>query len=696
MRPKHSLQDYVTASTWDRYRAPIKALFESSSLAEDGEYWIAALLLLQKDNAWVDSSVSEFANSSPEVLEGIGLAQIEETQIGIWNELLKQNSLEAHVVSLVVDAAGEHLNNKEREASGNAGGESETYEVPTKGDGSEEAPSTTVAIDSESEIGVSVDGLNTDGEVSERFAELEELLLEPFAEDLSLTLGQIQHLGEDTYVVEECLPQGYYRARRERDGVPVLIRMGAIPSRDLWMKVGLVSGHPRLPNVIYEGKDGLVLDINEENPVPVEIPLYQAVQYLIGVAQLLRFLAVKGAAVTDIDPSSLILVPDLGVRLQYLPTLVPLGQPAQVTLGDGVTPMEGSDTVSATETTSVAVWGTLLYWLALGQSLPVEGVGMVAMSAIREPGLPQLLCATLLDTEPGIDLRALLGLCQNFRHPPLPLYQTGVGTTVGLNPDRPCNEDSYGFVNNVWEFHNEHWQCIRACVADGMGGAAAGELASQAAVETFCHIPTSENLEEPDVQARWTRELGWAANDAVVDAVGEQGGGCTLTGVVLVRDCLTLAHVGDSRAYLFSPDTGLEILSRDHSMVKAMVDSGNMTEDEAAASPDTNQVLRSLGSARKANLHEEYVDSLSGASNSDKLSSRSDWLYLKPGELVLIMSDGIWGSWEYRESVISGELTKIINEKNLCPQGIADALIECALEAGADDNATVVVLSRIK
>ena len=69
------------------------------------------------------------------------------------------------------------------------------------------------------------------------------------------------------------------------------------------------------------------MEITAGNPVPIGLSLYKAVLYLIGVAQLLRFFAVKGAAVVDIDPSSLILEPDLGLRLQYLPTLVPLGQP---------------------------------------------------------------------------------------------------------------------------------------------------------------------------------------------------------------------------------------------------------------------------------------------------------------------------------------------------------------------------------
>ena len=67
------------------------------------------------------------------------MAQIDELQIGVWKEQLKLNSLEAQVVSLVIDAVAKQLGNKEGETSENTGGESEIYEEPTKGDGSEEA-----------------------------------------------------------------------------------------------------------------------------------------------------------------------------------------------------------------------------------------------------------------------------------------------------------------------------------------------------------------------------------------------------------------------------------------------------------------------------------------------------------------------------------------------------------------------------
>ena len=239
-------------------------------------------------------------------------------------------------------------------------------------------------------------------------------------------------------------------------------------------------------------------------------------------------------------------------------------------------------------------------------------------------------------------------------------------------------------------------QSIRACVADGMGGEEAGEVASQTGVHAFCHHLPPPRIDQPDIQVAWTRELGWVANEAVIDALENSGGGCTLTGIVVVGNRLTLAHVGDSRAYLYSQVNGLQCLSRDHSLVQAMVDSGNMTEDEAAVSPDINQVTRALGTARRAGLHPEYVDSLSNLVGDDGAPVRGECLDLNVGDLILLMSDGIWGSWEYRETVISGELKKAILEADLDPQAVAESLIGCALESGADDNATILVVKRVQ
>ena len=278
-----------------------------------------------------------------------------------------------------------------------------------------------------------------------------------------------------------------------------------------------------------------------------------------------------------------------------------------------------------------------------------------------------------------------------FQRPPSPQYRIGAASTIGLNPSRPRNEDSYGQTRHAWKYRGRHWQCLRACVADGMGGAAAGEIASQAAVNAFCQRPAPDRLERPDVQVQWTRELGWEANKAVRKAVGDAGGGCTLTGIVVVNDRLALAHVGDSRAYLHSARKGLELLSRDHSLVRALLDSGNMSADEAATSPLVNQVTRALGQAMPA----DYVDTLASLVDAKGQPLRAAHLTLGPGDRVLLMSDGVWGAWEYRESVIASELTKIIDAAGPDPQALADALVQGALDAGGDDNATAMAIARV-
>lgn len=527
--------------------------------------------------------------------------------------------------------------------------------------------------------------------------DLEEVILEPLSEDGSLEPGMDHMMDGVRYVVTECLPRGYYRGYREHNELEdetnaVLFHLSPLSHRDRWQN----AIHRMLPAILYEGEDGHVLEDIEGTSVATGLSLDLALQTLDAVRQLMRFLSVRcRVAVTDICIEGLVLTADHGWRLRYLPVLAPMDEPAHVSCSDGVTPIEGSDTEKASERTSVFLWGAMLHALVTGEPLSTEGLDINALVRLRVPGLPQLLAATLEQQHPCPDLRTLRDICRGFMVPPAARYMVGAATTVGLNPDRLCNEDSYGVVHSQCEYHDSRPQLIRACMADGMGGEEAGEVASQAAVNAFCHELAPASLSEATEQIRWTRELGWAANRAVLKALAGSSGGCTLTGVVVLEDRLTLAHVGDSRAYLHSREQGLQLLSRDHSQIKALLDSGLITEDEAAASEDTNQILRALGDGRQDVLAEEYVDTLGGLKDSAGGSVHSETLKLQVGDLVLLMSDGIWGSWEYRESVISAELCQAITEADHEPQAVADALVQVALDAGADDNATIVVLKRM-
>ena len=595
---------------------------------------------------------------------------------------------------LATASVGEDVD--ESAAAGNAEADSESGEFL---DGNEAAEISAPGETSADTIVGSVHGQDTDSFVNGD--DLEEVILEPLSEDGSLEPGVLHMMGDVHYVVTECLPRGYYRGHDELkdETQSVLFHCSPLSHRDRWRDAG--SGHRMLPKIRYEGEDGHVLEDIQGVPVGTGLSLQQALQTLDSVRQLMRFLSVRcRAAVTDICIEGLVLTTDAGLRLRYLPALVPMDQPAHVSCSDGATPIEGSETEKASERTSIFLWGAMLHALVTGEPLSAEGLDINALARLRVAGLPQLLAATLEQQHLCPDLRTLRDICRDFMVPPAPRYMVGASTTVGLNPDRLCNEDSYGVVHSQCEYHDSRPQLIRACIiracmADGMGGEEAGEVASKAAVDAFCHAAAPANLSEAEEQIRWTRDLGWTANRAVLEALAGSSGGCTLTGVVVVNDCLTLAHVGDSRAYLHSRARGLQLLSRDHSQIKALLDSGLITEDEAAASEDTNQILRALGDGRQEVFAEEYVDTLSGLKDPAGGSVHGETLKLQVGDLVLLMSDGIWGSWEYRESVISAALCQVITDADREPQTVADALVRAALDAGADDNATIVVLKRV-
>ncbi len=705
MEPSHLYDSLVRlADAWEKCEASLVSLFAKDLNTDPScTNWvgIGSLLCLQRAHDWMDEQTAEFARQHSEIPDAISAPCIPASLIAAWRERLQEDSLDARIVDLVQTEAlalamSAMQNRIEKDECGYVAdvedAEPDMAGSPSADEsGPSPAPSPVLQAEEPAHEPNSVQAeLVSD--------ELEELILEPEAEDASLRPGTVHMIGETHYVVEQCLPRGYYRGREENgdDAQSVLFHPSPGVHHALWLQMNPAPSHPRLPEILYKGEDGLILEIVEGEPLQPGLTLQEAVEHLHGVVQLMRFLATQNAVVTDIDLAGCLMTDSMGLRLQFLPTISPMGAPAQVCFGDGVTPLPGSETACATEATSVFLWGAMLYMLVTGDSLSPEGLPMLLLSQLREPGLPQLLSLSLLHRDQCPNLRTLMEHYRPFRVPPVPRYRIGAASTVGLNPTRLCNEDSYGFVYDHREYHAEHMQSLRACVADGMGGEEAGEVASRAGVHAFCrHLPPPR-LDQPDIQAAWTRELGWMANEAVMDALENSGGGCTLTGIVVMGNRLTLAHVGDSRAYLYSQAHGLAALSRDHSLVQAMVESGNMTEDEAADSPDINQVTRALGTARRTGLHTEYVDSLSSLVDAEGSSVRGEWLDLNVGDLILLMSDGIWGAWEYRETVISAELHKVIVEANCHPQAIADMLIECALEAGADDNATIVVVKRVQ
>jgi protein phosphatase len=204
-------------------------------------------------------------------------------------------------------------------------------------------------------------------------------------------------------------------------------------------------------------------------------------------------------------------------------------------------------------------------------------------------------------------------------------------------------------------------------VADGMGGARAGEVASRIAVEMFEQGLPAEGTPERRlsiVVQRANREI-YALSRSERD---REGMGTTLTAAYLDEDHVAIAHVGDSRAYMFRAGE-LVRLTQDHSLVDELVKAGKLTEEQALEHPQRSIITRALGPEPDV-----AVDT---------------WSYpARAGDVLLLCSDGL-------TSMISDAHISAILAAAPSLQAAADALIDEANEAGGRDNITVV-LSRFE
>ena len=146
------------------------------------------------------------------------------------------------------------------------------------------------------------------------------------------------------------------------------------------------------------------------------------------------------------------------------------------------------------------------------------------------------------------------------------------------------------------------------------------------------------------------------------------------TAQINVASALLLAHVGGTRAYLLRAGA-LTQLTRDHSLVAAMVASGVLTEEGARGHPDSNKVLRSLGGQRE--LGDGYIDTLATAYPARELR-------LREGDQLLLCSDGVWGVLD------DNDLREILASAASCAVAV-EASLRRVLDGGAPDNATLIV-----
>lgn len=247
-----------------------------------------------------------------------------------------------------------------------------------------------------------------------------------------------------------------------------------------------------------------------------------------------------------------------------------------------------------------------------------------------------------------------------------------IGTSQSTGVERAHNEDALFALLGNSSGENSMPDFGLFVVADGMGGHRSGEIASAVSVRAVAHRLAKDSLvhmlqvdgkaDDLPIQELVRQALD-EANHSVVTRV--PGGGTTLTAVLLLGGHMTIGHVGDSRAYLFS-NGHAEVLTRDHSLVKRLEELGQLTEDEAAIHPQRNVLYKAIGQG--ANLE---VDVITHPVPKDGY--------------LMVCSDGLWG-------VVEEEEIERIVWNSSHPQVACDELVRAANAAGGPDNITAILV----
>ena len=264
-------------------------------------------------------------------------------------------------------------------------------------------------------------------------------------------------------------------------------------------------------------------------------------------------------------------------------------------------------------------------------------------------------------------------------------FKLGAQTNVGCV--RTNNEDN--FVVSA-DLNAGEWLLPRDChtvftlgnkgamlvVADGMGGLEAGEIASRIAVDTMKEFFSADKITDEIVKdastiRKYMYEAVVAADNAIKRKSREEKSvksmGTTLVAAWLFDGYANIIWCGDSRGYLFNPVSGLAQVTKDHSYVQELVDSGRLLPEYAFDHPDNNIITRSLGNPQKA-------------ANPDFVR-----LPLQEGEVILLCTDGL--NSMLRDEEIEAVMQETLNEIDTCTK----ALIQGALDLGGHDNVTVVL-----
>ncbi|HSJ45023.1 MAG TPA: Stp1/IreP family PP2C-type Ser/Thr phosphatase [Euzebyales bacterium] len=231
---------------------------------------------------------------------------------------------------------------------------------------------------------------------------------------------------------------------------------------------------------------------------------------------------------------------------------------------------------------------------------------------------------------------------------------SAAGSHVGLI--RPQNEDSYLCEPPLY------------VVADGLGGHAAGEVASALVVERLGELRFDEDTTADAAQHALTeavRDANRRIHHSAAEDPQHAGMGTTVTAAVAVGETLCFAHVGDSRGYLLRGD-GLSQITEDHTPVQRAVRAGVISAEEALHHPSRHVLAQAVGLDVDVEIDTPRVD-------------------LQPGDRVVLCTDGM------TDPIPDADIPGVIGDADT-PEAVVEALITAALQRGGPDNVTIVVI----
>jgi len=247
-----------------------------------------------------------------------------------------------------------------------------------------------------------------------------------------------------------------------------------------------------------------------------------------------------------------------------------------------------------------------------------------------------------------------------------------VGWVTDAGKVRDHNEDAALVITAAHDARQAHPPFGLLVLADGMGGHRAGEVASSLAARVAAHHITRRSYlpsllgPEQDARRPALTEVLIDAVQAANQTVSEEvpGSGTTLTCALVLETQAYVAHVGDSRAYVITED-GMKQITHDHSIVDRLVDTGQLTPEEAAEHPQKNVLYRAIGQggALDVDTHVHKV----GA-----------------GDYLLLCSDGLWGL--VSETTMVDLIREAPSLQEACRQ-----LVTAANDAGGSDNITAIL-----